>query len=146
VKNLPLICKGASSVTYTEGVPETITISGGVGLCTGNLAGTYTATYSGSGTMTGAGYCEEDTDPPLVVQNLDILVDLTLTSTSTGQVVNLTEHWGAPVTIFPLITPFLAQENGSPVGAGYISTRIFLNCNPAGTPASTVFRVRLSPV
>jgi len=145
VKNLPLVCKGAAVLDYNEGTPDTWTISGGAGLCTGNLAGSYTATFTGTGTSTGVGLCEKGGDLP-VVSNLDLTVNLTLTSTGGGNQVDLTEHWVAPVTTFPVVMPFASYDGNSLVGGGYISSRIFLKCKPGGSPASTVFRVRLSPV
>lgn len=146
VPGLPLICRGAAVLSYTDGLPDTISIDDGVGLCTGNLAGTYSLTYSGSGTAIGLGLCEEGADLP-IVQSLDLAMHLHLVSTSDGHVLDLDEHWTAPVSLFPLLTPFNASDDstGETVGGGYVSTRIFLNCAPAGRPASSAFRVRISP-
>lgn len=146
VAGLPLICRGSAVLSYADGVPDTISIDGGVGLCTGNLSGTYTLVFSGAGTATGLGLCEEGDDPP-IVQSLDLAMSLHLVSTGDGHVLDLDEHWSAPVTLFPLLTPFDATDDstGETVGGGYVSTRIFLNCAPGGRPASSEFRIRVSP-
>jgi hypothetical protein len=150
-----LICRGASVLSYTDNdfpTYDTISITGGTGLCTGNLQGTYALTYSGSGHISRVGMCDADhpvtagqTHP--VTSDLVLAMNLHLVSTGDGHTLDLAEEWIGPVTTFPVITPFVALNDGGNgvAGAGYISTRIFIRCDPGGRPASTVFRISITP-
>ena len=85
---------------------------------------------TGSGTSSGLGLCGNT----LVVQNLSLNVAVTLTDVVSNTSQTFNEVWSAPITTFPLVSPFLVSGPGS-AGVGVIFTRIFLNCPPGGTPS-----------
>ena len=105
---------------------------GGLGPCvSGTLRGNYNVVFSGTGTSDSLGLCDG-----VVVTNLNIDVKATVTNLRTGQVYNVTERWRAPLTTFPLVTPFLVSGGGES-GAGVIATRVLLNCPPGGATVAT---------
>ena len=127
----PLLCVATPTVHVAPGTPAgtfdwTIT---GAGSCFGNASrGTFTLSLDGSGTSTGLGLCSG-----LLVQNLALTVNVTITRISTGVTQTAVEHWFAPVTTYPLVTPFLVSDSTNKlVGAGAVSTHILLQCPPKG--------------
>jgi hypothetical protein len=114
------------------------------GECGGDFQGRYAAFGSGDGTSQGLGLC----DGSLVVQNLDLDVDLFLDSAK-GPAFSkfLVEHWFAPLTTFPLATPFLIEDVSGPsptlVGAGTLHQYLGLNCE-TGSPSTAIITVRLT--
>jgi hypothetical protein len=122
---LPIICTAAGTVVFTNGTPDTWSISGR-GSCQGDLQGTYFLDFNGFGTSKTTGLC----DPGLLVQDLNINVVGTLTNTQTLGVKFINQDWVAPLTTYPLVTPFLIQPNASDdeIGAGVFFNHIFLIC------------------
>lgn len=100
------------------------------GPCLNFLSGPYTAIATGEGHSDTLGLCGG-----LLVQNLVIDVKLTVMNLRTGQVKVTNETWGAPLTTFPLATPFIV--GGGQSGVGAISTRILLGCPPGGSSVAT---------
>lgn len=98
----------------------------GTGTCVGTFRGPFLAEVQGAGTSTGLGLCTG-----LLVQNLNLNVLVTLLSNSTGKFTTVSEAWKAPITTFPLVTPFVVNKGGLD-GAGLIATRVRLMC-PAGS-------------
>jgi hypothetical protein len=113
----------------------------GLGRCVNFLAGAYEVDIEGSGTSDSFGLCapRRGIDPDgvhgLMVRNLRLDVEVTLLNLKTGVVRQINETWGAPITTFPVATPFSIGGTGAP-GSGSIFTRIFLACPPAGSPAA----------
>ena len=101
----------------------------GTGVCYSANA-TYGLTMSGAGTSLGAGLCSSAT--PLV-QNFDVVANMTMKRESTGQVLNYTDHFGSPIGVYPVSMPYVVTDNaGGDIGAGVAFTRIFGNCGAAG--------------
>jgi hypothetical protein len=97
-----------------------------------------TVEFAGAGTSDTLGLC----DKTLLVRNLNLLVRVTFTGVVSGTVVTQTERWYAPLTTFPLVTPFLISGvNGNPptLGAGLAFSRIFLGCGNDGLKPSADF-------
>jgi hypothetical protein len=146
VKNLPLVCQAAGMVNQVQQTDGTWvwTLNINVGQCTGDFSGPYAILGVGSGTSDTLGLC----DGNLLVQNLNIDVSLALFS-SKGPSKNkfLTEHWFAPISTFPVATPFLVADatTGSLVGGGAMLTRIGLGCPPGGSPGTLTVELRISP-
>jgi hypothetical protein len=93
-------------------------------------------TFSGSGTSDSLGLC----DGSVLVTNLSLNVTVTYRDVVTGATRTEQQVWSAPITLFPLATPFLISENGEPlVGVGASITRIFLGCDNSGTRPSADF-------
>lgn len=103
----------------------------GTGPCLDGGNGPFFVTFQGVGTSDNLGLCSGD----LVVQNLEIEVQLNITNLRTGRQFVANETWSAPVTTFPIATPFLIGDGNS--GAGVIATRLRTNCPPGGTPVAT---------
>ena len=133
---LPLVCEGAGRVNVAPVGDGSWTWNlSGTGVCLGDLSGVYQAQMAGSGTSAGLGLCDG-----IVAANLAIDVNLQVTSQSTGQVRNYSQDWFAPITTYPVATPFLVTTTPGAIGAGSIFTRLFGllgNCPPEGNPAST---------
>jgi len=129
---LPITCTAAGTVTTVPGTPDAWSVSG-QGSCQGDLQGTYFLSFTGAGTSEGLGLCPA---PPgdIVVQKLSIGVIGTLTNAATGVTTALAQTWFAPLTVYPVGTPFLIREGGGVVGAGSIFNHIFLNCS--GSPVA----------
>jgi hypothetical protein len=131
VSPLPITCTAAGTVTATDlGETDSWSIPHIMGSCQGDLGGTYFVTAMGFGTSNGLGLC----DGSLVVRNLDITVFGTLTSFATGVISPFAQSWTAPITTYPLGTPFLVGDSGGGIGAGSIFNHIFLNCS--GSPVA----------
>jgi hypothetical protein len=123
VNGLPIVCTAAGTVQH-------LTVNGwtvvGRGSCQGDLSGTYFLDFTGTGTSDSLGLC----DPGPVVTNLSINIVGTLTDAfGTGSKL-INHNWVAPITTYPVATPFLIQKNsdGSTIGAGNFFNHIFLNC------------------
>jgi len=137
-----IICNGAGRLEATPQPDGTAvwTVSGG-GRCLEPLTPNSQPrilTFAGTGTSTGLGLCSPG---GLLVTNLQIVVDVHMFKTGDLGFDSEQEVWSAPVTLFPLATPFLV--NGL-AGAGLSTHRIFLNCgNENPKPAATFDFVRL---
>jgi len=124
------ICTAGGSVLTTN-TPDTWTIAGS-GSCN-----TYALSFTATGTSQGLGKCGND-GLPFLVQDLDLVVTGTLTSSNPTDpaVIGILQHWTAPVTTYPLGTPFLVTRNtGEVFGAGVFWNHIYLNCQ--GNPVAT---------
>lgn len=104
----------------------------GTGTCLDTLQGNFLVTLKGSGTSNTLGLCDQS----LLVQNLRITVNQTFLNLRTLEVTNNQQVWSAPLTLFPVATPFLIGDGGLK-GAGAIATRILLGCPPGGNHVST---------
>jgi hypothetical protein len=140
---LPLLCQTSGIITQTGG-PGTWNwnIALAFGQCFGDLGGPYVLQGSGSGTSTGLGLCDG-----LLVQNLSLAVHLHMVS-ALGPPFDKTfdEVWSAPITTYPLVTPFLVNDaSGGLAGGGVILSHVGLKCPPAGTPGAVTIELRLSP-
>lgn len=143
----PLLhCDGNGTVVVVPAPPgpdaNSWTISAKA-VCQGDNTGTHFAEVSGSGFSATLGLC----DGTGVVQHLEIAVTITLTSFSTGLTRIITETWSAPLTTYPVVTPFLISDGGlvsdnDIVGAGTIFTRVGGVCPPLGNPAAKIYWAR----
>ena len=126
VSPLPIVCTAAGTVTFINGENDSWTISGR-GSCQGDLEGTYFLDFLGQGSSDTLGFC----DGGLLVQNLNINVVGSLTNAQTLVPKFFNHDWVAPLTTYPLVTPFLIQQNGSGelLGAGAFFNHIFLMCS-----------------
>jgi len=104
----------------------------GSGTCVDTLQGNFLVNILGFGSSDTLGLCDG-----LLVQNLDITVGMNLTNLRTLQSRSVTQTWSAPITTFPVVTPFLVDQGGKLQGAGLLSTRILLSCPPAGNHVAT---------
>lgn len=123
-------CAASGSVNVTPGTPNQWSLSG-LGLCVNFLSGPYQVAISGEGTSDSLGLCGD-----LVVTNLRLRVRVTLLNLKTGVVRTIDELWGAPITTYPVATPFIVGGAGAP-GLGSIFTRILLSCPPGGSNGAT---------
>ncbi len=126
VSPLPIVCNAAGTVIFTNSnSTDTWTIAGR-GSCLGDLEGTYFLDFTGTGTSSSLGLCDQG----LVVLDLHINVLGTLTNAQTLQTKILNQDWVAPITTYPVATPFLIQSNaGDLIGAGTFFNHIFLICS-----------------
>jgi hypothetical protein len=108
-----------------------------------NLAAPFAAhettvvSFSGAGTSDTLGLCSGT----LLVSNLKLNVDVTLTGTVTGSTVVQHQVWSAPVTTFPLVTEYLISSSSGPsvLGAGLAFSHIYLQCGNDGNKPSAQF-------
>lgn len=139
-----IVCNAAGIVTIIPAPPGPGANQWSIvakGSCMGDNQGTYFADITAVGGSDTLGAC--DNQGSLLMQAFELSVTVTLTSTSTGVVKVLTETWSAPLTTFPIATPFLVSDGGMMsendfVGAGTILTHIYGNCPPGGTPAGQI--------
>jgi len=138
----PLVCQTAGIVNITGGPGAwNWDLAFGFGQCVGDGKGPYVLLGSGSGTSDSLGLCDG-----LVVRNLHLDVTLHLTSVlGPAFSKDLHEVWSAPISTFPIATPFLASnaDTGGLVGAGALLNRIHLQCPPAGTPSAVTIELRI---
>jgi hypothetical protein len=132
-----LVCDGAGRLTAQNGTPATWQVSG-QGRCIEAGFGSQPRrlSFTGSGTSDSLGLC---TPGRLVVTNLRLNVTVSTTRAGTGTPQVGQEVWSAPVTVFPLATPFLVESAGGPRGVGVTLHRIFLRCGDGGRSPSAVF-------
>ena len=125
VSPLPIVCTAAGTVTFVNGDVDSWTVMGR-GSCQGDLEGTYFLDFLGQGSSDTLGLCDQG----LLVQNLNINVVGSLTNAQTLVPKFFNHDWVAPVTTYPLVTPFLIQQNGTDelIGAGAFLNHIFLMC------------------
>ena len=128
-------CTTTAAVHSTYLGPTVVWSLAGRGSCVGDGNGSFFIDYTGSGTSTGHGLCTTD-DP--TVTDLNINVAGTLTRTDTLATKPLIQRWAAPVTTFPVTTPFLVHADGGKIGDGAVFTHLFLACPPGGSDVATV--------
>ena len=103
---------------------------GGTGPCLDFLNGPFNGIITGTGHSATLGLCDG-----LVVTGLKIKVSLTLANLRNGVTTTTSEVWRAPITTFPVATPFFM--GGGENGLGTILTRLLLNCPPGGASVAT---------
>ena|SRR5436309_2342477 len=129
----PRLCTAAGTILTTTGTPDTWTIVG-QGSCN-DLSSTYAVSFTGAGTSQGLGLCSPE-PVPFVVTNLNITITGTLVDSLTQVPIPFAEKWVAPLTTYPLGTPFVVTTlSGGLKGAGNFFNHIFLQCN--GSPVAT---------
>jgi hypothetical protein len=139
VSPVPITCTAAGTFEAVSGPAVTQWTLSGVGSCQGDLEGTYIlGNLLVRGTSDSIGLCGDDG----VVHNLSMAAKGTLVNvanplkskTLDGQT------WGAPVTTYPVTTPFaITGPGGGVIGGGSISSRVFGKCPlVGGTPVMTV--------
>jgi hypothetical protein len=111
----------------------------GFGLCVDFLNGPWQIALSGTGTSDTLGLCDG-----LVVTSLDLDVTVTFLNLKTGRINAKAERWFAPVSIFPVATPFFITGGGAGPGVGTMFTRILLGCPPGGLNTATFVFNQLS--
>ena len=127
----PIICTAAGVVTFVDGLPDGWAVQGR-GSCFGDFGGTYFLDFTGAGRSDALAFC----DSTLLVRNLNITVTGTLTNALTQIPQVFTHRWVAPLTTYPIATPFLIETAlaGDVIGAGNFFNHIFLNCQ--GNPVA----------
>jgi hypothetical protein len=131
-----LICVMSGRITVTTpDATTTDTVSWFLqagGICTGDARGPYIGKAVGSGVSTDLGFCDD-----LLIKDLALDVDLDLESISSGLTLHRDQTWFAPLTTFPLATPFFISNQVDVLsGAGSMFTRYGFNCPPGGSPAA----------
>ncbi|MFY9588844.1 MAG: hypothetical protein WAT66_15470, partial [Actinomycetota bacterium] len=96
-----VVCVANGFVDISGDGPYTWSVLG-QGPCLDTLQGTFATQFSGTGTSDTLGLCDG-----LVVQNLSIVIDAVTTNLRTGAQSFTTQQWFAPITTFPVATPFL---------------------------------------
>ncbi|MGH2794628.1 MAG: hypothetical protein ACRDKG_10015 [Actinomycetota bacterium] len=104
----------------------------GNGTCLDTLQGNFLLQFSGSGTSSTLGLCGG-----LLVQDLNITVNQSFLNLRSLQFSVNQQTWSAPLTTFPVATPFLIDQDGALKGAGAMVTRILLGCPPGGNHVAT---------
>ena len=129
VNGLPITCTAAGTITFQNGSNNTAWQLVGRGSCQGDLEGTYFLDFTGVGNSDSLGNCDAMNGGFIVpVTNLDIQIVGTLTNAATLIPKALTQTWSAPLTTYPVVTPFLISDNGDLVGAGAWFNHIFIQC------------------
>jgi len=130
VSGLPITCTAAGTVLFQNGSSNTAWQLIGKGSCQGDLEGTYFLDFTGTGTSDSLGNCDAMNGGFIVpVTNLDIHIVGTLTNAGNGLVKPVNQHWAAPLTTYPVVTPFLVFDNGGGLeGAGAFFNHIFIQC------------------
>lgn len=114
----------------------------GSGTCPANLQLLLTpkepqqVSFIGGGTSDSLGLC----DGSVLVRKLDLVVQVAYRNTVTGIIKSEKQYWRAPVTLFPVATPFFTYATvGGPIqGVGIVLHHILVNCGNSGTmPAAT---------
>ena len=124
ISPLPIVCTAAGTVTFVNGENDSWTLLGR-GSCQGDLEGTYFLDFVGQGRSDTLGVCDQG----LLVQNLNINVLGSLTNPQTMVPKFFNHDWVAPLTTYPIVTPFLVNQNGGGlIGAGAFFNHIFLIC------------------
>jgi hypothetical protein len=125
VGGLPVACTAAGTVFWSQVGNTTSWSLLGKGSCQGDLEGTYFLDFTGAGTSDSAGLC----DGSGLVQNLKINIVGTLTNAGSLAVKGINNDWVAPLSTYPVVTPFLVESNGGDLlGAGAFFNHIFLQC------------------
>jgi len=126
VEGLPITCTAAGTVFWQQVGSSTSWSLLGKGSCQGDLEGTYFLDFTGAGSSDTAGLC----DASGFVQNFHINVVGTLTNASTLATKVVNQDWVAPLTTYPIATPFLIQRNssGAVSGGGVLLNHIFAQC------------------
>jgi hypothetical protein len=129
VGNLPLVCTAAGTVLFQNNANTAWQLVGR-GSCQGDLEGTYFLDFTGIGTSDSLGNCDAMNGGSVVpVTNLAIRIIGTLTNAADLSVKPVNQNWVAPLTTYPIATPFLVERgNGALIGAGVFFNHIFIQC------------------
>jgi hypothetical protein len=129
IGHLPVVCTAAGTVLFQNGANTAWQLVGR-GSCQGDLSGTYFLDFTGNGTSDSLGNCDAMNGGGIVpVTNLSINILGTLTNASTLVPKFINQDWVAPLTTYPVATPFLIQDNGGGlIGAGVFFNHIFIQC------------------
>ena len=134
----PKICTGAGRLLVFPGSPSTWSLSGSgyCGTVTLPAVALKTVRLAGFGSSDNLGICSNT----LLVTNLLIGVRAAFTDVVTGVTSFQTEVWASPISLFPLVSPFLVYDtSGGLGGAGLMFSHIFLNCGNGGAAPSVQF-------
>ena len=142
----PVLCTGWGTVGQSPDPKDAtlyhwrLTFAGG---CEGDMRGPYVMHAAGGGTSTGLGLF----DGSGVLQNLDLLLDVTFRSLTTGAVIARQEAWVAPITTYPIVTPYIVEHvgetGGNQDGAGVIFNHLFAKCGEGSSPAAVSLDLKL---
>jgi hypothetical protein len=122
---LPVECTAAGTVFWQNVGDTTQWQLTGKGSCQGDLEGTYFLDFTGAGSSDTAGLC----DGSGFVTNLKINVVGSLTNANTLATKVLNQDWVAPLTTYPIATPFVIHRNDAGTnGAGVFLNHIFAQC------------------
>ena len=96
-----------------------------------------TVRFAGSGTSDSLGICSGT----LLVTNLKLNVDVTVTGAVSATSTTQHQIWSAAATTFPLATEFLISSSSGPpvMGAGIAVAHIYLQCGNTGNKPSAQF-------
>jgi hypothetical protein len=138
VSPVPITCSASGTLETLTGPFATQWKLVGAGSCQGDLEGTYILpNLLVQGTSDTIGLCDGDA----VVTNLSMAAKGTLLNVANPMLSKTLDGqtWGAPVTTYPVTTPFVISKGGSEIGAGSITSRVFGKC-PAvgGSPVMTL--------
>jgi hypothetical protein len=102
--------------------------------------GQFALSGRGSGFSVGFGLCDGSTT---IALKLNVVLNLASTR-SPALSRQLKEEWYAPVTTYPVVTPFFIRDaKGRFDGAGFLSHRVGLACNAGASPGAATFSIRL---
>jgi hypothetical protein len=133
-----LICVATGNVNVSTPDPaadDTVSwMVRGTGLCTGDSLGPHILRLRGVGTSTNLGLCDG-----LLVTDLAMDVTLRLESVSSGVENEIRQTWRAPITTFPVATPFfIDSDSGALAGVGAAFTRVAGRCPPHGSSGANI--------
>ena len=94
----------------------------GSGVCTGGFPENYSVSFTGAGTSEGNGLCTQSLT--------SVALDVHAQFTNSAGTITRNLRWDIPVTPGVLAMPFVVS--GDSLGAGVVSTRIFLKCSGTG--------------
>lgn len=131
-------CDGTGTVSFGSGTPTVWTVNGS-GVCYNSAIppqAVGTVTLTGGGTSSTLGPC---TNTLIIVENLNLTVTVTYTDSVTGTSASEVQTWFAPISTFPLITPFILTTANNGFGVGVVISHIFLQCGNMGNQPSASF-------
>jgi hypothetical protein len=136
----PKVCSGAGELFVNSnpsgGTDWSLRGSGFCGTITLPAVALKTVQLVGFGHSDTLGLC----DSTLLVMNLGILVIARFTDVVTHVPTTQTEIWYSPISVFPLVTPFIAAPlSGGIGGAGVLFSHILLKCGNGGNSPSLQF-------
>jgi len=129
LQGVPVLCTAAGTVLFQNNANTAWQLVGR-GSCQGDFEGTYFLDFTGVGSSDSLGNCDAMNGGFIVpVTNLSINIVGTLTNAGDLSVKALNQNWVAPITTYPVVTPFLVQRaNGAQIGAGAFFNHIFIQC------------------
>ena len=137
----PKVCSGAGELfvvanSTTGGWDWSLHGSGFCGTITLPAVALKTVQLAGVGHSDTLGLC----DNSLLVTNLGILVFAKFTDVVSHVSTTQTEIWYSPISLFPVVTPFIAAPTSGGIGgAGVLFSHILLKCGNGGNSPSLQF-------